>query len=66
MGLKGFMSIAIMRNSSLFYIYYQWDCFIKPTVVHACFSKSAQQANLEEKAMLVRLPHGAMHNMHKQ
>jgi hypothetical protein len=55
MGLKGFMSIAIMRNSSLFFLYITSGAvLLSLLLVHANFSESARQANLEEKAMLVK------------
>ena len=49
------MSIAIMRNSSLFFIYITSGAvLLSLLLVHASFSESAQQANLEENAMLVK------------
>jgi len=55
MGLSGFMRIAIMRNSSLFFIYITSGAFLLSLLlVHASFSESAQQANLMEKSALVK------------
>ena len=49
------MSIAIMRNSSLFFIYITSGFVILSLLlVHAYFSESARQPDLEEKAMLVK------------
>ena len=49
------MSIAIMRNSSLFFIYITSGFVILSLLlVHASFSESARQPDLEEKAMLVK------------
>jgi hypothetical protein len=56
MELRKFISIAIMRNSSLFFIYIASGAVLLTLLlVHASFSESAQQANLEEKAMLVKM-----------
>jgi hypothetical protein len=50
----GFISIAIMRNSSLFFIYITSGAFLLSLLlVHASVSENARQANLAEKAMLV-------------
>ena len=50
------MSIAIMRNSSLFFLYITGGVvLLSLLLVHASLSESAQQANLEEKAMLVKM-----------
>jgi hypothetical protein len=55
MGLMDFISSAIMRNSSLFFIYITSGAvLLSLLLVHASFSESARQANLEEKAMLVK------------
>ena len=49
------MSSAIMRYSSLFFLYVTGAVvLLSLLLVHASFSESAQQANLEEKAMLVK------------
>jgi hypothetical protein len=50
-----FICISIMRNSSLFFIYITSGVvLLSLLLVHASFSENAQQANLEEKAMLVK------------
>jgi uncharacterized protein YjbI with pentapeptide repeats len=54
-GPKGFMSNAIMRNSSLFFIYISGGAVLLGLLLaHASFSESARQPVLEEKAMLVK------------
>ncbi len=55
-GLRGFISFAIMRNSSVFFIYMASGVtLLSLLLVHASFSESAQQANLKEKAELVKM-----------
>jgi hypothetical protein len=50
------MSIAIMRNSSLFFLYTAGAIVLLCLLlVHASFSESARQANLEEKSALVKM-----------
>jgi len=54
-GLMNFISISIMRNSSLFFIYITSGAvLLSLLLVHASFSENARQANLEEKARLVK------------
>lgn len=49
------MSIASMRNSSLFFLYITGGAvLLSLLLVHAFVSENTQQANLEEKAMLVK------------
>jgi hypothetical protein len=55
MWLMGFISIAIMRNSSLFFIYITGGTvLLSLLLVHASVSENAQQANFAEKAILVK------------
>ena len=50
------MSIAVMRNSSLFFIYISSGAILLSLLlVHASFSERVQQANLDEKALLVKV-----------
>ena len=55
-GFRAFMTIAIMRNSSLFFIYITSGAvLLSLLLVHGSFSESVQQANLDEKALLVKV-----------
>lgn len=52
---RDFMSVAVMRNSSIFFLYITGAAvLLNLLLVHGSFSKSAQQANLDEKSMLVK------------
>ena len=54
-GLMDFISISIMRNSSLFFIYITSGAvLLSLLLVHASFRENTQQANLAEKSMLVK------------
>jgi hypothetical protein len=56
MWFRGYMSIAIMRNSTLFFLYITGGVvLLSQLLVHASFTESARQPNLEEKAMLVKM-----------
>jgi hypothetical protein len=51
----GLYRFSIMRNSSLFFIYITGGAvLLSLLLVHASFSENARQANLAEKAMLVK------------
>ena len=55
MGLSAFINNAIMRNSSLFFIYITSGAVLLSLLLaHASFSESARQPVLEEKAALVK------------